>query len=422
MRDASQSGSLPSRRPALNAGPLIGMLALAIFFHAVDRGNLATASPLIRSELKLSNTALGLLLSAFFWTFMPGQLVAGWLIRKINAWRTLALGVLLWSAATLMTGFAHGFGMLLFLRLLLGLGECATFPSSSKILAGFVPPERLGSANGIVSAGLHLGNGAGILFGGLLMARMGWRPLFILTGLLSAIWLVPWLGMIRLVSADKMASHAIREPDYRTLLRRRELWAASAGQFAMNYPYFLLVSWLPIYLVKIHGYTIAAMATLVGAVYLLSTLCSLFAGYCSDRWMRAGASANCVHKSMVLASGVISIGCMLGCTYGNPKIAIAALLIYPLANGLAGVSIFAIGQTLAGPSAAGNWIAVQNSVSSTAGIIAPIATGVIIDTTGRFELAFLVAAVIVVIGLYCWGVVIHSVEPVRWEILRHDRT
>jgi len=411
---------LRSWRPALKVGSLIAMLAMAIFLHAVDRGNLATAGPLIRDELKLSNTGFGILLSAFFWTYVPGQMVAGWLIQTINAWRTLALGVLLWSAATLLTSFAQGFGMLLFLRLLLGLGESASFPASSKILAAHVPLQRLGSANGMISAGLHLGNGIGVLFGGLLMAQLGWRALFVVTGLLSAIWLMPWLGMTRSRSTQGPAPHATREPPYLTLLRKRELWGAAIGQFALNYPYFLLVSWLPIYLVKAHGYSIASMAVLVGAVYALSTLCSLLAGYCSDRWMEAGASANRVRKSMILASGVISLGCMLAGAYGSLRITIIALLIYPLANGLAAVSIFAIGQTLAGPSAAGKWIAVQNSLGSMAGIVAPIITGVIIDSTGGFEPAFLVAGFIILIGLYCWSVVIHNVTPVIWELPNDD--
>ena len=397
-------------------GPLIAMLAVAIFFHAIDRGNLATVGPPIRDALKLSNTAFGLLLSAFFLTFVPGQLLAGWLIQKINAWRTLALGVLLWSVATVLTGFAQGFGMLLFLRLLLGLGECATFPASSKILAANLPSGRLGSANGMISAGLHLGNGAGVVLGGLLMARMGWRPLFIVTGLLTALWLIPWLGMGRPGASQTGDPEPVAEPEYRLLLRKRELWGAAIGQFALNYPYFLLVSWLPIYLVKTHGHSIATMAALAGSVYLLSTLCSLLAGYCSDRWMAAGASANRVRKSMVLASGVISLSCMLAAAQGSLSIAIAALLVYPVANGLAAVSIFAIGQTLAGPSAAGKWIAVQNGVGSLAGITAPIVTGVTMDCSGGFTWAFLVAAGIILIGLYCWGVVIGTVAPVVWDI------
>ena len=93
----------PGRR-----GDRAGLLALAIFINYVDRGNLATAAPLIKDQLRLNNTQIGLLLSAFFWTYTPGQLVAGWLAERINAYRTLAIGVAIWSVATAATGLASG--------------------------------------------------------------------------------------------------------------------------------------------------------------------------------------------------------------------------------------------------------------------------------------------------------------------------
>ena len=99
------------------AGTLVALLALAIFINALDRGNFATAAPLIKDELRLSNTQIGVLLSAFYWTYVPGHVLSGWLAERINAYRTLALGLTLWSLATLLTGFAGGFAVLLVLRL-----------------------------------------------------------------------------------------------------------------------------------------------------------------------------------------------------------------------------------------------------------------------------------------------------------------
>ena len=180
---------------------LVGLLAAAIFIHALDRGNLATAAPLIKDELNLSNVQIGILTSAFFWVYVPGQLLAGLLIQRINAYRTLLLGVAIWSVATLLTGFAAGYATILGLRLLLALGECAGFPASSKLLAQNLSPVRLGAANAWVSAGLMLGNGAGTLLGGLLISRLGWRAIFFAFGALSIAWLVPWVKTIRLAPA-----------------------------------------------------------------------------------------------------------------------------------------------------------------------------------------------------------------------------
>ncbi len=130
--------------PRLGTG-IVLLLALAVFINYVDRGNLATAAPLMKDELGLTAGQIGVLLSAFFWTYVPGQVAAGWLAEKINPYRALALGLALWSIATALTGLATGFVIFIALRLLLGLGESVAFPCSSKLLAQHLPPHRLGS-------------------------------------------------------------------------------------------------------------------------------------------------------------------------------------------------------------------------------------------------------------------------------------
>jgi MFS family permease len=396
------------------SGILIVLMAIAIFIHSLDRGNLATAAPLIKDDLKVSNAEFGVLLSAFYWIYVPGQLLSGWLVERINAYRTLALGLAMWSMATFLTGLAPGFATLLALRLLLGLGESAGFPATSKLLALHVPPRRLGSANSFVSAGLMLGNGAGTLLGGLLIAHLGWRPLFLVFGAVSMTWLVPWFVATRALTVIVSGQSTIDEPSFRELLAKRELWGASMGHFAMNYPYFLVLSWLPLYLVKSQGYSLTEMAQLGGIVYVLSAVFGLIGGSIADRWMARGTGSNRVRKSMIIAAGVVSLGCMLACALGGPKVAIAGLLTFSLANGLGSFNLFAIGQTLAGPSAAGKWVGVQNAFGGVAGIVGPILTGFIIDWTGGFRPAFLVAAGIVLMGLLCWGIVIRKIEPVAW--------
>src|SRR5215468_11887518 len=109
---------------------IVGLLAVASFINYVDRGSLATAAPLVREEFALSNTQLGLLLSAFFWSYTPGQLPAGWLAERLDPRRVLAAGLAVWGTATALTGFATGFIMLLALRLMLGLGESVMYPAS----------------------------------------------------------------------------------------------------------------------------------------------------------------------------------------------------------------------------------------------------------------------------------------------------
>jgi len=399
---------------------MVTLLALAIFINYVDRGNLATAAPLMRGEFALSNAQFGSLVAAFFWSYVPAQLLAGWLVAKINGYRALTVGLILWSVATLLTGFATSFGTLLILRVFLGLGESVGFPASSKLLARHLPPRRLGSANALVSAGIMLGPASGVFFGGLLIAHLGWRALFVLFGILSLLWLVPWMAHTKDVPQERVRLQTENRLSFRSLMARRELWATSIGHFCNNYGAYLILSWLPLYLVNSHGYSLVAMARLGGLIYVLAAINSLIAGYLADRWMARGASSNRVRKTMVGSSSAIAMVCMMMCAFGTPNVAIAGLLLSSVGYGLGSFNLYAIGQTLAGPDAAGQWIGFQGCIGNLAGIVAPIATGMIVDATGEFRLAFVLAAGMAIVGLISWTLGIPRIEPIRWSCSGSD--
>jgi MFS family permease len=131
--------------------------------------------------------------------------------------------------------------------------------------------------------------------------------------------------------------------------------------------------------------------------------------------MGRGASSNRARKTLIGVASVVAIVCMLMCALGSPQIAIAGLVLSSISNGLGSFNLYAIGQTLAGPVAAGKWIGVQNCLGNVSGIVAPLLTGAIIDATGKFQLAFLAAAFVAAIGLVCWMVVIRRIEPIDWS-------
>ena len=392
---------------------LVPLLALAIFINYVDRGNLATAAPLIKTQLNITNYQFGVLVSAFFWIYAPAQVLAAWMAQKFNAYRTLTIGLALWSIATMLSGFATGFAMLLALRVLLGLGESVGFPASSKLMAQHLPPHLLGLSNALISAGLMLGPAAGTFFGGLLIAHAGWRVLFISFGALSLLWLIPWLTNTRRLSADAHTLASV-EPSFAKLLARRELWGTSIGHFCANYPFYLVLSWLPLYLVKVHGFTLTQMAQLGGLVYVLSAAFVLVFGFLADRWMARGGSSTLVRKTMACTGGLATMVCMLACAEGDVRLAIGGLLLSSVGNGLTTFNLYAIGQTLAGPKAAGKWMGLQNGLGNVSGIVGPLFTGWVIDLTGQFGAAFLVAAGVALIGVFCWLVVIPKIEPLDW--------
>src|SRR5262249_39580014 len=168
--------------------PLL-LLVVSVLINYVDRGNLSIAAPLLKGELGISASQLGILLSAFFWTYTVMQFVCGLFIDRFDVNRVLASGYLLWSLATAVTGVVNGFAMLLAMRLLLGIGESVAFPCYSKILARHVPEHSRGFANGAIVAGMKCGPVVGTLGAGILMAKYGWRPVFVGAGWLSLLWL-----------------------------------------------------------------------------------------------------------------------------------------------------------------------------------------------------------------------------------------
>jgi MFS family permease len=394
---------------------LVALLAVAIFINYVDRGNIATAAPLLKGEFSLSNAEVGTLISAFFWVYSPAQLLAAWAVQRMNAYRALALGLLLWSLATMLSGFANGFAMLLGLRILLGLGESAGFPASSALLARHLPHHRLGFANALISAGLTLGPSVGTLLGGLLLAQAGWRPLFFVFGMVSLLWLPAWFLGTRAHAAEAALAEPAPGPLLAELLRRKELWGTAIGHFASNYAYYLVLSWLPIYLVKTHGFSLSEMARLGGIVYALAAATAILGGLLGDRLIAQGAGATLVRKGTICTGTALGIVSMAAVSIGTSTLAIAGLLLFGIATGLVSFNLFAISQTLSGAGAAARWTGVQNCVANVAGIVAPIVTGMIVDRTGEFGMAFLIAAALLVVGLVCWGFVVGRVEPLNWS-------
>jgi MFS family permease len=395
------------------AARLVALVALATFLNYADRGNLATAAPLLKGELQLNNTELGLLLSAFFWTYIPAQLMSGWLIDRYGPWRILAAGLALWSLATTLLGVAGGFALLLLLRLLLGLGESVTFPAEAKLMAQQLPATRLGAANAWVTVGQALGPSAGIFIGGLVMASHGWRAVFLLFGLISLLWLIPWA---RTQTPKPLVDEAaaLPSPAFADIARQRSLWGACLGHFCCNYALYFMFSWLPLYLVENQGLSVTAMARFGGLLYLGYAISAVVSGWAADRVIAAGASVNRVRKTVIVL-GNLGLGlCLAAPALGDTAISLAALFASGLMFGMITPVLYAIGQTLAGPTAAGKWAGMQNAVANLAGIIGPIATGWIIDATGSFAWAFISVGVITLAGIIGWAFIIPRIAPVTW--------
>jgi MFS family permease len=392
---------------------VVGLLATVLFINYVDRGALPTAAHLISADLHLDEAQLGLLFSAFFWTYSLVQIPVGWLAERYGAHRVLAIGLTIWAVATIFVGAAHTFPALLGLRLLLGIGESAGFPCVSKLVASVVPVKSLGMANGIVASGYLFGPAVGTFFGGLLMATYGWRAAFVVFGSLSLLWLIPWLRTelparaLRRSDADK--------PNLRTILKQPSLWGTVLGLFSSNYTFYFMLTWLPFYLVHERGFSTVEMAQLAGMAYVVNAVSAIAIGWIMDRLIAAGRSANVVYKTVMVVTHAGSVICMLCMALGSRPIALGAIFFYQMLCGAQSPGCYAIPQILAGPRATGRWVGIQNSLGNFAGIIAPAATGFIIASTHVFTAAFLLAAAVSMLGVIGWWWMLPKLAELQWD-------
>jgi MFS transporter, ACS family, D-galactonate transporter len=436
---------LPSALHAEKLSPtlrtVLVLLALSIFINYVDRGNLSIAAPLLKDELHLSPAELGVLLSSFFWTYTAFQVPSGWLIDRFDVTWVLALGFCLWSCATTVTGLLHGFAALLVARLVLGVGEAVAYPSYAKILARDFSVRHRGLGNGAIAAGQMSGPAVATLAGGILMARFGWRPFFIILGLISLAWLIPWLLSTRPLRTATVSARpgknstilqtgrpvtqtqsgilkqapACQPPPMTAIIQQRSFGGACIAHFACNYLAYFLLTWLPYYLVRQRHFSMESMAKIGGLVFLMSALSSVVSGWLSDHWIASGPSGSRIRKSMFVA-GLAGAGLSLMLSMVvSPALSVVLLVAAGGIYGIANPLLFAGAQTLAGPYAAGQWMGAQNFVGNWAGIVAPAFTGFLVGLTGNFVWAVAVLGVLTLVGSLSWLFVVGPIAPVSWR-------
>lgn len=387
---------------------ILGLLFLSSFLNYVDRSNLSVGAVDIQRDLAINSYQLGLLLSAFFTTYAAFQLfmVAGWFVDRFDVRMVFAAGFFIWSAATGITGFAQSFIVLYGLRLLLGMGESIAFPSYSRILAMRFPEHHRGVANAMVDAGTKTGPALGTLLGALLMARFGWRIFFVALGGLSLLWLIPWFRWMPATSKADQKDERADQVAIAEILTKRSAWFSAFGLFCSNYFWYFLVTWLPAYLEKERHFPKGKMAVFGSASYLAIAVTTMACGWATDRLIARGGSPTRVRKTAAGIGLTFSTIILPVAIVRDENLAMALLLTSCVSYGIFAPNLYAMTQTMAGPRAAGKWTGFQNGFGNLAGVAAPAVTGWVVQQTGQFYAAFLVAAVMALAAalLYVFGV------------------
>jgi MFS family permease len=394
---------------------LLGLLVASICINYMDRSNLSVAATNLSRELSLGPADLGLLLSAFFWSYAICQLGAGWLVGRCNAYLAYGLAFLLWSGATALTGWAGSLSTLFALRLALGMGESIAYPAYSRIIICDFPERHRGLANSAIDAGSKMGPALGTLVGGLIVAHTGWRPLFYILGFGAMVWLAPWFALMPRGGGARAATAGQEAgPGYWELAKKRDVWGTVVALFCGNYAWYFILTWLPPYLETERHFSKMAMAVYGSIPYWGIAAASIGCGWISDRLIERGGRAMRVRKTFA-ASGLLLTALVLPANLvKNQTAAMALLTAGCLAYGMFSSNCWAITQTLAGPLAAGKWTALQNCLGNLAGIAAPWITGAIVQKTGQFFLAFAAVAMWLAIGGCSCLFVVGDEAPIGW--------
>jgi MFS transporter, ACS family, D-galactonate transporter len=301
------------------------------------------------------------------------------------------------------------------MQLLVGMGESVAYPSYSKIFSEHFLEHQRGFANACVDAGAKCGPALGTLLGGLVMSRFGWRPIFLVLGLGSLIWLPLWFKWMPI--SQRVPRHGSdQRVSIQAIVSKRDAWATFIGHFCSNYFWYFVLTWLPFYLVREKHFSLSKMATIGAGAYLITGLVTTLTGFVSDRFIAAGATSTRVRKTcmgvgMGLAPIIIAVP-----LFPDRKLSMLILLLACMSYGVYSSSHWATTQTLAGPGAAGKWSGLQNCIANLAGVIAPLVTGIVVDKTGQFFWAFAISGAVALAGALVYVFVLGRIEPVNWQL------
>ncbi|WP_246109702.1 MFS transporter [Roseimaritima multifibrata] len=385
----------------------------------IDRGALSVAIPDIETEFSLSPTQKGLLLSVFFWTYALLQMPAGWVVDRYDVKWVYAIGYLIWTIATAMTGFVGGFTALIFARLLLGLGESAAYPAISRLIVENFPERQRGMVNSLIDAGTKIGPAFSILAGGLLVDRYGWRSLFVVLGVGGFFWLIPWIRYVpsrpHAAASDATDTKVKDRPSLLQVSLHRSVLGTSLGMFSLGYVWYFLLTWLPSYLIDVHQLNLKETAVSAALPFLAMAASSVFWGWAADRLIDRGRSPTFSRKLISLSGLTIAAVLLVATSQAQSSTACVALLTGACcALGMFTANVWAMTQTMGGP-AAGSWTGIQNCIGNMGGVVSPLVAGWSVEQTGSYQTAFYVAAGVMLAGVLSYLFIVGPIKEIAWR-------
>lgn len=402
----------------------------AMVINYLDRTVMSAAAPAIMKDFQLSPTEMGVIMSAFFWSYAAFQIPAGWLADKIGQRITFACAVLWWSLATAATAMSRATGGLIGARLFMGAGEAAVYPCNTGITAKWFPDHERGRVSAFFDSGTKFGTAFTMPLVAWMVSMYGWEIPFVICGAIGVLWVIAWMGYykdpeqhkainalelkyIRDGQAKKEGIDKTQPMKWYELLKHRNIIAMCLGFFLFNYAMFFFITWFPTYLVKERGIQMMSMGYSAMLPPLTGILAQWAGGILLDYTYQKTGSLTFSRK-LNLGVGLFAATSIAfaGLAQSN-TIAIALLCVSYGGLAFAASSIWALAGDIAPRNMTSVLTGIQNCASNIGGILGPIVTGYIITMTGSFILALAISGTACLISalIYIFG--LGKVEPMQ---------
>jgi MFS family permease len=410
MAEVSLTGSqaAPRRRFAI--------YILLFFMSAInygDRAALSIGGPAIAKEFDLSPVQLGYVLSSFLWTYFLLNLPAGMISDKFGARRSAAFAVTLWSAATALTGATFSLWYLIATRMLMGIGEAFGFPVGNRAIREWAPHKERGFATAIFSSGQAFGTALTSIGTAWLITVAGWRAAFIFLGVIGFVWAAIWWVFYKDPANASWLSPAERDfilaerdtlaktqgLSVRELFQWRSTWGLIGVQICANFTNFLLLTWLPGYLVMARHIDVLHAGIYTASCYLAACAMTIAIGALADRIIGL-AGARSGQRRILVAGLLVSSSAMALSPFTDSSAVILVLLTISLAciQSALAMNYALTSDLLRQGQSVGTLTGLLLTFSNGFGIAAPVITGYVVAATNSFDGAFELAAVLVLIG------------------------
>lgn len=413
---------------------ILAIVFVSVVINYMDRSNISVAATAISNELHLTSVQLGLIFSAFGWTYAMLQIPGGILIDRFGPRLLYTLSLILWSAATLLQGITKGFAALFGLRLAIGAFEAPAYPANNRIVTSWFPDHERASAIAVYTSGQFLG--LAFLTPALAAIEQfaGWRGLFIITGSMGIIWGIIWY----FIYSDPIKHSATNkaELDYiekggglvnrefakndvqpfawnnlRKVFMHRKLWGIYLGQFAINSTLWFFLTWFPTYLVKYRGLNLLSSGFLASVPFVAAFAGLLLSGFLSDLLIKKGVSVGIARKSPVIIGLLLSVS-IVGANYvHSTSLIIFFMAVAFFGNGFASITWIFV-STLAPKHLIGLTGGVFNFIGGLASIIVPLVIG-FLSSGGSFTPALMFVAVLAFAGACSYIFLVGKVERIE---------